>query len=758
MTLFLDRYLAEGVLQAEGEDISELTALFGKDIKGSVHMDTQFKALGGDQQILFVMGGKGLTSKTGQIHNLKLSGQVSNLASAPRATVSLALEDASFEDLSFSSLTFEAEGNPQQVGFSAKAGGKYKSDFEIAASGNIAQSQETLTLNLEQLNGHFDDSILQLKSDVRIKRTIKGWEVEPVVLNLDKGHIQGFGNLKEGVLDVNVDFSNLPLAALQFTGLPGLDGMANGSIDFFGPVSHPEAGITLQLNNAAFRAGQNHELPAASLEAEAAIKNDTLQADLILEGLGNRPLKLSIEIPFSFSLSPFLWKVPPQGTLGGSLTGGVDLAHVFLFADFADQNLDGQMEISLNLDGTAGDPRIKGYARIKDGVYENIRSGTYLKDAEFEIAADNSRIVIERGLISDGEGGAISLQGGIDLVPKQDFPFDVELGFEQVALVRQDYASATAGGKLSFSGSLSEALLAGQLEIVSADFQIPKRLPPDVTELEVIEMNGDGEEPKISQPSESSRNHPIKLNASVLSPGHVFIRGRGLESELKGKLQVTGSADEPVITGKLSLVRGFFNFLGRRFDLKEGQINFYGAVPPSPSIDVLAEYSAKDILVSLRLSGSLTEPAVELSSEPSLPKDEILSRILFGRSIMDITPIQAVKLAQAVNTLAGGGGFDFMERARMFLGVDQLEVKQSENGVTGNDKSKTGVSETGIEDTAISVGKYIHERVYVTAEKGMQDESGKVVVDVEVTPNISVETEVKENAEGGMGVKWKWNY
>jgi translocation and assembly module TamB len=411
------------------------------------------------------------------------------------------------------------------------------------------------------------------------------------------------------------------------------------------------------------------------------------------------------------------------------------------------------MEIDLSLDGTAGDPGIRGYARIQDGVYENVRSGTFLKDAELEIVANNSRLVVERGRMSDGEGGTISMQGRIDLVPMQDFPFNVELVFEKAALVRQDYATATAGGRLSFSGSLAEAILAGQLEIVSADFQIPKRLPPDVMELEVIELNREGEKPGSPQTLAKPKKHVIKLNVSVLSPGHVFVRGRGLESEWKGNLQITGNSDKPVITGKLSAVRGFFNFMGKRFDLKEGRINFYGAIPSVPSLDVLAEYSAKDMLARLRLSGSLTEPLLEISSEPSLPKDEILSHLLFGRSITDISPVQAIQLAQAVNTLTFGGGFDFLGYARKFLGVDQLEVKQAENGI-----SEENGSQSDIEASAISVGKYVHERVYVTTERGMQDESGKVAVEVEVTPNITVETEVKENAEGGVGVKWKWNY
>ena len=34
----------------------------------------------------------------------------------------------------------------------------------------------------------------------------------------------------------------------------------------------------------------------------------------------------------------------------------------------------------------------------------------------------------------------------------------------------------------------------------------------------------------------------------------------------------------------------------------------------------------------------------------------------------------------------------------------------------------------------------------------------KTSVEVEVTPNITLETELGENAEGGVGLNWKRNY
>jgi len=84
-----------------------------------------------------------------------------------------------------------------------------------------------------------------------------------------------------------------------------------------------------------------------------------------------------------------------------------------------------------------------------------------------------------------------------------------------------------------------------------------------------------------------------------------------------------------------------------------------------------------------------------------------------------------------------------MGRSRRLLGVDQLSVKSS------GDK---------LEDTALSAGKYLSEDVYVEVEKGISPETGKASLKWDVTPNVTVDTEVGINAEAGAGVQWKWDY
>ena len=123
----------------------------------------------------------------------------------------------------------------------------------------------------------------------------------------------------------------------------------------------------------------------------------------------------------------------------------------------------------------------------------------------------------------------------------------------------------------------------------------------------------------------------------------------------------------------------------------------------------------------VKLRGPVADPKLELSSQPTLPQDEILSRLLFGRSVARLTPVQGLRLAAAVDTLRGGGGLsDMLSALRKGLGVDTLDVA---GGATA-------------QESTAKAGKYVSDNVFVEVERGVAEGSGKARVQVELTPNL----------------------
>ena len=743
VTLDLERHLADGALEGRSEDLLPLSSLFGDRIKGSAGIKTRFKATDAGQQVVFELEGRNVAGRFGRAGNFQLKGDLKNAFKAARGTADLEVKDLHLDPVTFTSLALSAKGNEREATFIGGATGYCKEPFEIETSGLFTALSGAQRLKLNRLQAQFGRLPLALARPVTIERSPNTIAIEDFFFNVGEGYVEGSGAIGDSRQTFNVKFKDLPVGALQLSEVPVLTGRATGSVNFLVEKGLAQGDITLRINELGLGDPKFQGLPHATVEARAGLRQGKLHSEFILQGLTATPFEASLVMPLNLSFSPLAWSLPPGSPMRGNLSGELDLARILTLVALDDQSLEGRMELNLTLEGTVEEPKITGQARMEKGSYENAWTGTVLKDIELAISATAPRLQIVRARASDGGSGVISAQGWFDIMPSRSFPFSIEIILEQATLLRHDDASATVDGELTLTGSLVESMLAGQLQVNSAELRIPKGLPPEMTEVEVTEIRGTGQETETRQAPKHPPTHMMKLDVLVMSPGHVFARGRGLDSEWKGELKASGGADEPAIKGRLSLVRGRVNFLGKRFTLKRGSIVFDGVVPPSPQLDVLAEASAKDMTAWLQLSGTVAAPKVDLSSEPSLPSDEILSRLLFGRSITNITPVQAIRLAQAVNVMAGGGGFDFLERTRRLLGIDQLEVKQA-----GEDPR----------EATLSAGKYVTEKVYVEVERGIGAQSGKATVELELTPNISVETEVGANSEGGVGLNWKWHY
>jgi autotransporter translocation and assembly factor TamB len=392
------------------------------------------------------------------------------------------------------------------------------------------------------------------------------------------------------------------------------------------------------------------------------------------------------------------------------------------------------------------EPSISGRIYTTKGAYENYRTGTIIRDAEIEIEASNRDLRIKHARGKDAENGMVTAEGWISLDSSQAFPFRVDFTVQHAKIARLDEAIATMDGSGSFEGSFRKATLRGEFTVESSEFQIPKRLPPRMTEVDVIEIYGKESEAQHAQPvtkKNAGKRGSLFLDLSFRIPGRALVSGRGLESEWQGDLTVRGNAGQPELKGRLSLVRGRFDLLSKRFDLTRGFISFSGDTPPRPLLDVTGEARTKDMLARIQVTGFIQSPEIKLTSEPPYPADEILAHLLFGRRLNQITPVQAVQLADALNTLRGSEGINLLGRTRKLLGVDELTI---------------GETEKTEEKPSLKIGKYLSENVYIQVESGISSETGKASVEWQVTPNVTVETEVGVNAATGVGINWRWDY
>src|SRR5436189_274933 len=84
------------------------------------------------------------------------------------------------------------------------------------------------------------------------------------------------------------------------------------------------------------------------------------------------------------------------------------------------------------------------------------------------------------------------------------------------------------------------------------------------------------------------------------------------------------------------------------------------------------------------------------TATPRMPQEEALARLIFDRSMLQLSPLQLAQIAGAIATLTGGGGSSILDKLQNAIGVDWLEVTETETG-----------------QTAIGIGKRINDRLSV---------------------------------------------
>jgi translocation and assembly module TamB len=121
--------------------------------------------------------------------------------------------------------------------------------------------------------------------------------------------------------------------------------------------------------------------------------------------------------------------------------------------------------------------------------------------------------------------------------------------------------------------------------------------------------------------------------------------------------------------------------------------------------------------------------------------------MLFNRDLSQITPVQAVKLALAVRTLTSGGNGGLMTSLRQNMGLDELIIDTQQSDTDSDDSSQV----------TVGAGKYLRENIYFKVEKGLEEDTGRATVNIQLTPRFSVESTAGSEHQG-LYISWSYSY
>ena len=187
------------------------------------------------------------------------------------------------------------------------------------------------------------------------------------------------------------------------------------------------------------------------------------------------------------------------------------------------------------------------------------------------------------------------------------------------------------------------------------------------------------------------------------------MRGRGIDTTLKGALQITSPNGLLTVRGTVRTGGGQYIAYGQKLDVRRGEITFTGPVS-DPRLDILAVRPNLDVVVGVAITGTALAPHVRLMSEPEMSDSDKLSWLMLGRAPETVGGADTALLQQAAMALLAGEGEAPSDQVLRRLGLTDFTVGQQ----TGSDNVK---------QTVVSLGRQLTKRIYVGYERSITSTS-----------------------------------
>src|SRR6185437_2649688 len=158
--------------------------------------------------------------------------------------------------------------------------------------------------------------------------------------------------------------------------------------------------------------------------------------------------------------------------------------------------------------------------------------------------------------------------------------------------------------------------------------------------MDVVEKNRPPDLPASLPPANTS-GLGWALDVTLKADRGVFLKGHGLDTELSLDAHVGGTTSDPVLSGTAHVVRGDYDFAGKRFEFDPTSVVYLSTKAEGVRLDLSATRDDPTLTAQVRIRGTAARPEISLASTPALPNDEVLSQVLFGRTASQLSPLEA---------------------------------------------------------------------------------------------------------------------
>jgi translocation and assembly module TamB len=603
--------------------------------------------------------------------------------------------------------------------------------IRFSGSGVAAQSGQALTVSFDG-GGRMRKAEFHTLSPAQF--TFTGAEISSrLSLSLGGGRAEITTRQDDESASAKGVLTAVDLAALN----EDMVGKFNADFSLGGRGADLQGALNARLTDARSRDAVSTQALEGSVNASLAGQRLVLDASGGGSNGGGRAT-VHVVLPAEAAAAPFRIAVDRTRPIEGRFDADGELQPIWDLFFGGEYAFGGRLVAHGALAGSLNDPVMTGQAELTNGRLEDAATGLKLRNLAASVDLKQSVVNVRGFSATDAKAGTVAGDGRLSLIKGGDSTLTLTVhGFQ---LLDNDAAKATATGAVTVTrGAAGQVKLAGQLNIDRADISAINRTPPGVVGLDVIERNRpDGEDQAAPPPT--GREPAMALDVKLRAGKGVFLKGLGLNAEMSLDADVAGTTAAPQLRGTARVQRGVYDFAGKRFDIDDSSVVYLDSSLDRIRLDLSARRDDPTLTAVINIKGTAAKPEITLTSSPTLPSDEVLSQVLFGKSAAQLSGIEAAQLAAAVTTLATGGGFDVMGGLRNFARLDRLALGADTLGAP-----------------TVSGGKYISDRVYVELTGGGR-QGPSAQIEVRAGRGLSILSQVGGLEGAKLAVRWRMDY
>ncbi|HWO02399.1 MAG TPA: translocation/assembly module TamB domain-containing protein, partial [Blastocatellia bacterium] len=446
-------------------------------------------------------------------------------------------------------------------------------------------------------------------------------------------------------INASIEFTDAdigPYLGLVAPELSGIEGKASGTIKLTGPLQDTDkiqaiADLSKLEVGGAISNGQRYTIKNQENVVLTATPKEIILSKVTFTGEAT-----SITLGGSISR-----EASPSSNL--TIDGALNLRFLNSFTDVVFAT--GVARLHASIVGTLESPQLLGLVNLEDVGVRVVNFPLVAAHGNGQIRFTSNQALVENFLAATPGGGKLSVRGGAalsaGLLPDR---WRLEIDADEVAAEYPRDTQTVVDASLTLQGNRKLQVLSGNIEVRRASYT------RDLT-LEELITTGGPFTPDFLDAGPGGRGETSALQTTldlrITADNTLLIKNNLADAVGSAFLNIRGSLDQPVASGRILLTRGTLEFRNGRYDLTRGLITIPARRGAEPTVDLQAEADIRGYHIITAFNGAPSKLQTTVRSEPELPEADIVSLILTGtvsgdRSTIAASSQNGLGLAQSI--------------------------------------------------------------------------------------------------------------